>query len=149
LAGLRESPTAFVSSYEEECDTPLSLIAERLIAGSDRAVFGAFANDELVGVVGLQRHSEPKLAHKAYVWGMYVAPGFRSRGIGRELLEHVLRRAASMSGLHQVNLGANSANAAAIALYETAGFRSFGLERGFLLIDGVLHDELHMARAIH
>jgi len=27
LQGLREAPTAFASSYEEECDTPLAAVA--------------------------------------------------------------------------------------------------------------------------
>ena len=36
------------------------------------------------------------------------------------------------------------ANPAAIALYKSMGFEPFGLERDFLLVDGVLHDELHM-----
>ena|SRR6185503_16247671 len=39
----------------------------------------------------------------------------------------------------------NTTNVAAIALYLSVGFESFGLERAFLLVDGVLYDELHMA----
>ena len=42
----------------------------------------------------------------------------------------------------------NTENTAAIALYTSLGFETFGLERGFLLVDGVLHDELHMARPV-
>ena len=37
-----------------------------------------------------------------------------------------------------------NSNPAAIALYKSMGFEPFGLERDFLLVDGVLHDELHM-----
>jgi RimJ/RimL family protein N-acetyltransferase len=53
-----------------------------------------------------------------------------------------------MPGLTQINLSVNSANAAALALYEGLGFSSFGLERGYLQVDGVLHDEIHMARPL-
>jgi hypothetical protein len=59
LSGLRECPTAFASSYEEEYDRPLSLIADRLAAQDDRAVLGAFAGEELVGLVGIKRE-EPR-----------------------------------------------------------------------------------------
>jgi hypothetical protein len=45
LAALRECPTAFSSSYEEECDIPLEQAAERLAPDEDRAVFGAFDGD--------------------------------------------------------------------------------------------------------
>jgi RimJ/RimL family protein N-acetyltransferase len=148
LAALRECPTAFSSSYEEECDIPLARRAERMTPDRDDAIFGAFDGENLIGTVGLHRESSRKLAHKALIWGVYVAPSFRQRGVGRMLLERVLAHAASMPHLLQVTLGVNTENAAAIALYESLGFETFGLERGFLLVDGVLHDELHMVRAV-
>ena len=148
LSALRECPTAFSSSYEEERDIPLAHAAERMTPDRDRAIFGAFDGETLVGTVGLQRERKLKLAHKAVIWGVYVAPKFRKRGVGRMLLQHALAHAASLPGLLQLTLGANAANPAAIALYESVGFEAFGLERGFLLVDGVLHDELHMAITI-
>lgn len=144
LAALRECPTAFSSSYDEECDIPLAEAAQRLAPNQDRAIFGAFDGVDLVATVGLQREGRRKLAHKAVVWGVYVAPSFRGRGIGRLLLESALAHARSMPDLLQVTLGVNTTNAAAIALYESVGFEQFGLERGFLRVDGVLHDEVHM-----
>lgn len=148
LAALRECPTAFSSSYEEECDIPLARRAERMAPGRDHAIFGAFDGQNLVGTAGLHREGGRKLAHKALIWGVYVAPSFRQRGVGRRLMERALAHAASMPGLLQVTLGVNTENTAAIALYRSLGFETFGLERGFLLVDGVLHDELHMVRAI-
>jgi RimJ/RimL family protein N-acetyltransferase len=144
LAALRECPTAFSSSYEEECDTPLAEAAQRLAPNRNRAIFGAFDGSPLVATVGLQRQSMRKLAHKAVIWGVYVAPSHRRRGVGRKLLERALAHAESMPDLLQVTLGVNTANTAAIRLYESLGFEQFGLERGFLRVDGVLHDELHM-----
>jgi ribosomal protein S18 acetylase RimI-like enzyme len=143
LRGLHECPSAFASSYEEEHETPLSVIAERLVVAPDHAVFGAFDGSELVGVVGLRREEARKLAHKALIWGMYVAPNARRRGVARVLLARALEHAASL-GVRQVNLGVNATNAAAISLYEALGFSSFGVERGYMLIDGELHDEIHM-----
>jgi RimJ/RimL family protein N-acetyltransferase len=148
LAALRECPTAFSSSYEEECRVPLAQQAERMAPDADRAIFGAFDGATLVGSTGLQREGRVKLAHKAFIWGVYVAPAFRGRGVGRMLLERALARAQSMSDLLQVTLGVNTANAAAIALYKSVGFEPFGLERGFMRVDGVLHDELHMVLSI-
>jgi RimJ/RimL family protein N-acetyltransferase len=145
LAALAECPTAFSSSYEEECDIPLAETAQRLAPDHNRAIFGAFDGPGLVATVGLQRESRRKRAHKAIIWGVYVAPSFRGRGLGRKLLERALTHARSMPDLMQVTLGVNTANKAAIALYESVGFQRFGLERGFLRVDGVLYDELHMA----
>ncbi len=148
LAALRNCPSAFASSYEEENETPIAVVAERLAAKSDRCVLGAWVESDLIGMLGLAREETHKLAHKAFIWGMYVAPHARRRGVGRQLVAHALSRAGSMTGVRQVNLGVNAANAEAIALYQPAGFTSFGVERGFMLLDGELHDEIHMVRNI-
>ena len=148
LAALRECPSAFASSYEEEHETPIAVVAERLVANADRCVLGAWLESDLVGMLGLQREEMRKLAHKVFIWGMYVAPGARKQGVGRQLIDHALQRAGLMNGVRQVNLGVNAANVEAIALYEAAGFAAFGVERGFMLLDGKLHDELHMVRNI-
>ncbi|HVG05319.1 MAG TPA: GNAT family N-acetyltransferase [Burkholderiaceae bacterium] len=148
LAALQECPSALASSYEEECETPIDVVAERLIAKADRCVLGAWIGTEFVGMLGLKRENFRKLAHKAYIWGMYVAPTARRQGVGRALVVAALSRAAAMGGVRQVNLGVNATNAQAIALYEAAGFKAFGIERGFMLLDGVLHDEVMMVRNI-
>jgi len=148
LAALRDCPSAFASSYEEETETPIAVVAERLAARSGRCVLGAWLESDLVGMLGLMREDMQKLAHKAFIWGMYVAPSARRCGIGRQLISRALSRAASMTGVRQVNLGVNAANFEAIALYEAVGFTPFGVERGFMLLDGELHDEIHMVRNI-
>jgi len=144
LQGLREAPTAFASSYEEKCDTPLAAVASRLVADVSGAVFGAFNESTLVGITGGRREEHNKLAHKAFIWGVHVAPTFRKLGIGRQLVSQALDYAFATLGVRQVNLGVNKSNLQAIALYETLGFKTFGVEEDFLLVDGVLHDEVLM-----
>ncbi len=43
-----------------------------------------------------------------------------------------------------MNLGVNTKNRAAISLYKKLGFIEYGLERGYLLVGGELHDEHQM-----
>ncbi len=144
LAALQDAPTAFGSSYEEEKDFPSSVIEGRLSPNPDRGPFGAFRSEELVGVVALGRENMKKLAHKALIWGMYVKPEHRGKGIAKALLEEALSLARSVPEVRQVNLSVNARNTDAIRLYESFGFRSFGHEPGALSINGELHDELHM-----
>ena len=148
LAGLRDAPTAFASSYEEEVDRSFAEIEAQLAASPDRAIFGAFKNDELVGVVALGRESMRKLAHKGNIWGMFVVPQFRQQGIGRLLMLEAIAIARTTPGLRQINLSVNAKNAAAICFYESLGFKTFGLEADAMLIAGELYDELHMSMQI-
>ena len=148
LAGLRDEPSAFGSSYEEERSESLADVERRLLPLADRGVFGAFEREQLVGVVALGREGMNKLAHKAFVWGLYVVPPSRGKGLGRGLLAQALALAQSVAGLRQVNLCVNSGNVGALRLYESLGFKAFGHEPGAMLIDGELHDETHMCMPI-
>ncbi|MDB5934663.1 MAG: family N-acetyltransferase [Massilia sp.] len=146
LAALRESPSAFSSSYEEECDTPLSTIEGHMAPGSGRNRFGAFDGAELVGAVGVGREDARKVRHKAFIRGMYVAPGYRGKGVARQLLEEALECAESMPGVRQVTLAVTAGNASALALYESMRFTVYGREPDALLVNGVLYDDLQMMR---
>ena len=144
LLALKEEPSAFGSSYEEEVDFSASKIESRLAFKADQGPFGAFEDGRLIGLVALGREGMKKLSHKAMIWGMYVAPEFRGRGIARGLLIEALTFARSIPGIIQVNLGVNATNANAIQLYQSVGFKVFGHELNALQIDGELYDEIHM-----
>jgi ribosomal protein S18 acetylase RimI-like enzyme len=144
LRALQDCPEAFSSSYAEERGLALEEIATRLVPNEGRRVFGAFLERELVGVLGFQRETMRKLAHKAFIWGMYVAPAHRRNGVGRQLLAAALELAQSLPALRQVKVSVNSSNAAAVALYERVGFRGYGVEPNALLVNGELYDETQM-----
>lgn len=148
LEALRESPTAFSSSYEDERDRELAKVAERISPDGLGVLFGAFNGDRLIGLAGFRREGGRKLEHKGFIWGMYVTPTHRRRGIGRQLVQSVLSHAASLPGLRRVDLGVNAANPRAIALYEATGFKAYGVEKAFLVVDGVEQDEVHMSYVI-
>ena len=145
LAALQEAPSAFASSYEEEVAFPPSVNQDRLSENPNQAVVGAFIDGALVGLVALGRESMLKLQHKAFVWGMYVAPRFRGHGVAQALLVEALALARTAKGIRQVNLGVNASNSGAVRLYESLGFKVFGREEGAMLVNGELHDEFLMS----
>ena len=116
MAALKTAPTAFGSSFEEELNFPPSVIEGRLAIRPDRGPFGAFEDGELVGLVALGRENLKNLAHKCLVWGMYVKPEYRGKGIAQALLEEALSLARSVPEVLQVNLSVNASNASAIRL---------------------------------
>jgi ribosomal protein S18 acetylase RimI-like enzyme len=148
LAALQECPEAFTSSHAEEVDTPQEVVARRLSANPDGAVFGEIANGRLVGIVGIQRETRRKVAHKAFIWGMYVAPDHRNNGTGRALLARALAHAAGGLGTRVVQLGVNARNEAAVALYRAGGFEIYGTESEFMIVDGVAQDQYLMSRRV-
>lgn len=130
LRGLKESPEAFGSTYEEEAAIPAEAARARFPHTEEEFVLGAFGEaGRLVGVAGFYRERHLKTRHKGFVWGMYVAPEARGRGVGRALLSALIERAKPLDGLEQINLDVVTVNAAARALYLSHGFRVYGLER--------------------
>jgi RimJ/RimL family protein N-acetyltransferase len=144
LQGLQTDPTAFSSSYTEEVERPLDVIAKRLGAEGNY-VFGAFSEiGQLVGVIGLHREQRTKSHHKAFIWGMYVAPEFREQGIGHSLLTTAISKARKLPGTRQINLTVITSNQAAHSLYESCGFETFGLERRAIEVNGIYYDVAYM-----
>lgn len=141
LAGLLEAPSAFASGFEEECDRPVSWVESRLVCDQMGAVYGAFRDTQLVGIAGVRREGQNKLAHKSFLWGVYVDPKCRQQNVGRQVVSGALQYAFGTMKVRQVNLGVNDANTPAKRLYESLGFRTFGLEEAYLAVDGVFHNE--------
>ena len=143
LQALRDSPTAFAASYEDETARTLDEVAPRLAAAADGSLcmFGVFEGEALAGFVAFIRPQREKLRHSAELAGMYVVPSSRRRGFGRVLMDAVIAHARSLDGVRQLRLGVNAANDPAVGLYRSAGFTKCGVEPDALCIDGVYYDE--------
>ncbi len=139
---LRLHPEAFSSSYEEESAYPVYEHARFL--SPPGAVFGAFAGDRLVGIAGLYALQRLKQKHKGNIVGVYVDAAHRQAGLARGLLQAVIAE-ARRANLRLVQLTVTVGNDGARRLYASLGFKSFGIERRALLVNGVFHDEEFMA----
>jgi len=69
-------------------------------------------------------------AAEAHLLNVCVAESYRCRGIGRRVLNHLLREAAA-NGARESFLEVRPSNFAAIRLYESLGFKQIGLRRGY------------------
>lgn len=146
---LEREPASFGESVQEFLQVPVDTHAERLRTGGDESfVFGAFDGDLLVAMSGFFRERRDKRRHKGTVWGVYVSPGYRRRGLGRAVMSALLEAARGLQGLACVHLTVTSSNPAARNLYASLGFRSFGVEPKALALNGSFHDEEHMVLEI-
>ena len=144
LFGLRESPSAFGSSYKEESKRAAEAFVARLENSEDKCTIGAFSEKRLVGVVTLIRDASSKGRHKAWIYGMYVSPSVRKRGVRRELLTRAVDVAKRLRGVKQIHLAVVSSNRPALRLYESVGFLPYGEEPRALLVHGRYHAEALM-----
>lgn len=146
LTALQESPDAFGSTYEEEVALSPEAKHARCQWTPENFVVGAFDSDgRLVGIAGFRREDRTKNRHKGSVYGMYVEPEFRGKGVGRALLTEALRLIRQLPGVERVLIDAVAGNAAAESLYESFGFVTFGREPDSKRHDGRSYDMLRMS----
>jgi RimJ/RimL family protein N-acetyltransferase len=134
---LVEHPTYFSSSPGDitgtitlESDSPQSF------------TLGAFdEHNTLLGIIGFYRMKQAKLAHKGFIYRMYVCSEAAGQGVGRELLQETLRRARELPDLDKIFLVVMSENSRAKQLYASEGFVAYGIEKRATKIDGVYYDE--------
>jgi ribosomal protein S18 acetylase RimI-like enzyme len=145
LRGLRDSPTAFGSSYSEEARRPLTALASRLGETPATWTFGAFEGERLVGVLSLARETRKKKSHKATIFGMYVERKMRRKGIGRRLFGKAIEMSRSLRGVRQITLSVIEGNLPALRLYKSLGFRVYGTEEASLFVAGRFYAEHFLA----
>lgn len=152
LAGLVESPAAFTtdadawrSASRERIERHLQLNQD----GSETLILGAWLDAELVGLIGMNREQRPSVSHKASLWGFFVLPPHRQRGIGRTLLTEIVSLAKTMPSLRQIRAGVSTSSGEALSLMERSGFQKFGLERDARQVDGHFHDQVYLWYPLH
>ncbi|MBB3932011.1 ribosomal protein S18 acetylase RimI-like enzyme [Kaistia hirudinis] len=138
LRGLRDVPTAFTQSFEEESAWPIERF-ERRLGSPPSAIFGAELSGKLIGIASFAVQPALKQRHRGEMWGVYVDPAGRGLGIGRQLVQRVIDHAAAH--VLVLEAGVRVGNDTAAALYESLGFRVSGLHPKALCVDGLFYDE--------
>jgi ribosomal protein S18 acetylase RimI-like enzyme len=145
LQALRNDPASFADSAEEHLETTVETTRERL-SKNDPArnfVIGAFEGGKLIGTAGFFRRPNNKERHKGHIWGVYVRPESRGKGLASALMKEIVSRAREIDGLEQITLVA-SANLPAQRLYKALGFESYGIEPHSLKIGKEYVDDVLM-----
>jgi len=140
---LELEPWAFTESASEHHAIPLETIRHRLgsPASGDNFVMGAFNGGQLIAIAGFFRRKGEKICHRGEIRGVYVNREHRSKGVGKALMEELIRQLRSQPGLEQVALGVSVGNTSARRLYESLGFEVYGRETNAVKIGGAYMDE--------
>lgn len=109
--------------------------------------FGLLDGARVVGLVAIRREERRRLAHRAELTSMYVDTEARGTGWAGRLLDAALKHAANLDGVKRVSLTVAASNEAAVRLYVSRGFRTWGVEPASVARDdGTYAEELHMVR---
>ncbi len=121
LRALASDPLAFGSTLAREQAYPEDLWKERTArsASSEEAttLLAIVPGDRPVGMVVAALVNEAP-----HIFGMWVEPSWRGRGVGGRLLDEALEWTGQVRPTSEVQLEVNPNQAAAVALYESRGF---------------------------
>jgi ribosomal protein S18 acetylase RimI-like enzyme len=141
LRSLREHPEAFGSSVGEEENATTEQNAEFLSKSlPNNPMWGAFVDDQLVGLINLSRSPRNKMRHRAHIGAMYVAPEARGQKLARALLDAAIDYARTLDGVEDVVLAVTVSNEAARALYVSAGFQTYSIDPRLIYTDDRYYD---------
>ncbi|HEY1949824.1 MAG TPA: GNAT family N-acetyltransferase [Bryobacteraceae bacterium] len=145
MEALRTEPLAFGKAFEEHLVTTVAAIAERFRNRSpDNFSLGAFDGGKLVGIATFAREAGLKERHKGHIYGVYVTPAQRRKGVARALIATLLSKAREDTSVEQILLAAATQQKAARQLYRHFGFETYGIEPRALKVGSAYVDEEHM-----
>jgi RimJ/RimL family protein N-acetyltransferase len=126
LKALKENPSLFLGSYEQEARLPDSHW-QNLIGAEDGKTFGLFDQRDAVGVTRISKFKDDPSGKTARMSMSYIAPDYRGRGLSRLIYEARLDWARS-NGFERVIVAHRNGNAASRAANQAFGFRLYERE---------------------
>lgn len=127
------------ATLEPEGPTAAEVLHRIVVTSAPHAFLVAERGDRVVGWAATSPHSTR--SHLAGVGevSVYVDPQEQGRGVGRQLLAALCRRAEA-GGLHKLLARLLVGNAAGAALFAAAGFAEAGVLRRHARVDGAWRD---------
>ena len=136
-----------IATLETELRTPAERRQWLSARGPRHPVFVAETEEMVVGWSSLNVYN-PRPAYQ-YVadFSIYIERGWRGKGVGRRLLEHLVEQARAL-GYNKMMLSAFPFNASGVALYERMGFTRAGVFHEMGQLDGRWVDTLIMEKLL-
>lgn len=119
---LREALARLLPQLTPGTALPGDEALRRLVAGGPSALFAAWRDGRIAGMLTLAWYDAPS-GRKAWIEDVVVDASARGCGLGEALVEAGMRHAASI-GAGRVSLTSNPARTAARALYRKMGFEA-------------------------
>lgn len=125
---LVDSPWAFTASPDDDKARDASFLASSL-GEEGNAILVAVHGETIVAAAGVARDVRAKRKHVALLWGVYVDPAWRGKGVGRAVVGAAIEFARGLKGLAKLQLAVSENAPEARAMYESLGFTAWGVEQ--------------------
>ncbi len=120
----------------------------RRMQASDELMLIAEANGAVVAMLSTNTDKRKRARHNCE-FGITVAQPWQGGGLGRAMIEILIRWAEGVATLERLELHVVTANEPAIALYQSLGFTVEGLRKGAVKYqDGRVLDDQLMCRRV-
>jgi ribosomal protein S18 acetylase RimI-like enzyme len=125
LRALRDTPSAFGSTYARESELSDAEWTRRAIRWNGERGIGFLAIDDAIGCGIVGSMLDENDATRATLVSMWTTPTHRRRGIARRLVDEVVAWARAHD-VTAIRLMVTSSNAPAVSFYEQLGFACTG-----------------------
>lgn len=143
---LTEAPWAFAATVEDDLALDLQFL-EKALGEKENAILAIEATEptgSLVASAGIFRMKNQTFSNRAKLWGVYVEPDHRGRGLGRTVTAAAVELAGTWEGIGFIDVGVSSDSPEARKLYESLGFVEWDREPE-TQHNGGRFDEIHMS----
>lgn len=144
LESLKEEPQAYLSTYARSSTETDEKWQERLkLAQKGERQWLSFvkSGEDIVGMAGAWTQEEG--SETADIISVYLNKKYRGQGIGKRLMNHLIKAIKQNPQIKSLTLEVNSTQPAAVALYNSCGFKEVGRTRR-VLGDGEEYDDVIM-----
>lgn len=143
LRGLKTDPLSFGSHYAKEIDYDDARWQARL-ADPTGVIFGVFDGDTCIGATGVHLWKEDPSGRTALLWGSWLQPDYRGRGLSVLMYQARLAWARAHPTVEKIVVSHRESNHASRAANQKHGF-IFTHQQDHLWHDGVTEPEVFYA----
>jgi len=141
---LTRHPAAYATAdHEEAALTPADWLVRATPTPQATIWLAEGEGGALAGLAGIRGDGRARTGHVAELWGVYVAPDHRGRGVGDALVGAAVRWARGQ-GFARIRLNVDTENAGAARLYLRHGFVVHGREPDVIRVGEDRRDEYLM-----
>ena len=139
LTALKNDPQVFGSNYEKESHLTESDWRGKL-RSDDSAIFMIYDNETPIGMTGIAVDRADSTGKTAHLWGSWLAPEYRGKGISTIIYQARLEWAKNHPTIRRILVSHRASNAASKYANQKHGFK-FTHAQEKTWIDGVAEDE--------